>query len=232
VELSTPLSAQAGNNLEIVPMHRRDFSRSLLATGTVAASGALSFTSALAQRVGFKEGSDYTRLAKAAAVSTPAGKVEVVEFFSYSCIHCYRFEPLMADWIKALPADVVLRRLPVAFSPAFGPMQRFYFSLESMGLVEKLHEKVFKAFHEERQQLTSPEAILAWVEKQGVDKTQFLSFFNGSAIEKAKAATQLQNDYQVEGTPALGVAGQFYIGGQGPKTLLIADSLIAQVRKG
>ena len=170
----------------------------------------------MAQRVAFKEGSDYTRLAKTAAVTTPAGKVEVVEFFAYSCIHCFRFEPLLAEWAKTLPADVVLRRMPVAFSAAFVPMQRFYFSLEAMGLVEKLHEKVFKAFHEERQQLTSPEAIVAWVEKQGVDKAQFLSFFNGSAIEKAKAATQLQEAYQVEGTPALGVAGRFYVSGQGP----------------
>lgn len=213
-------------------MQRRDFSRSLLVTGSAAAAGVLGLTPALAQRVGFKEGSDYTRLSKPAAVATPAGKVEVVEFFSYSCIHCYRFEPLMAEWSKKLPADVVLRRIPVAFSPAFGPMQRFYFSLESMGLVDALHEKVFKAFHEERQQLTSPETIVAWVEKQGVDKAQFQSFFNGNAIEKARAATQLQEAYQVEGTPALGVAGQFYIGGQGPKTLLIADSLIAQARKG
>lgn len=213
-------------------MQRRDFSRSLFVTGSVAATGALSLAPAFAQRVAFKEGSDYNRLAKPAAVSTPAGKVEVVEFFSYSCVHCFRFEPLMAEWIKKLPADVVLRRMPVAFSPAFAPMQRFYFSLESMGLVDKLHEKVFKAFHEERQQLTSPETIVAWVEKQGVDKAQFLSFFNGNAIEKAKAATQLQEAYQVEGTPALGVAGQYYIGGQGPKTLLIADSLIAQARKG
>lgn len=211
-------------------MQRRDFSRSLLVTGSVAAAGVLSLTPALAQRVGFKEGTDYTRLAKAAPIVTPPGKVEVVEFFAYSCIHCFRFEPLMAEWIKKLPADVVLRRMPVAFSPAFGPMQRFYFSLEAMGLVDKLHEKVFKTFHEERQQLTSPETIVAWVEKQGVDKAQFLSFFNGSAIEKARAATQLQEAYKVEGTPAMGVAGQFYIGGQGPKTLLIADSLVAQVR--
>ena len=42
----------------------------------------------------------------------------------------------------------------------------------------------------------------------------------------------LQDAYQVEGTPALGVAGRYYVGGQGPRTLLVADSLIAEVRKG
>ena len=210
-------------------MQRRDFSRSLLAAGAfVSAAGAL--TPALAQRIGFKEGTDYLRLPKPVPVAAPAGQIEVVEFFAYSCIHCFRFEPLLETWMQKLPADVKVRRMPVAFSPAFEPMQRLYFTLESMGLVDKLHAKVFKAFHEESQQLTSPEAITAWVEKQGVNREQFLAFFNGNAGKLAASATQLQDAYQVEGTPALGVAGRFYVSGQGPKTLVIADSLISQVR--
>jgi len=212
-------------------MQRRDFSRSLMTAG-VLASATAALTPAWAQRIGFKEGTDYLRLAKPASVAAAAGQVEVVEFFAYSCIHCFRFEPLLEEWIAKLPADVKVRRSPVAFSPAFQPMQRLYFALESMDLVDKLHAKVFHAFHEENQKLVTPEVITAWVEKQGVDREQFLSFFNGTAIKMSAAATQLQDAYQVEGTPALGVAGRFYVGGQGPKTLVIADSLIAQVRKG
>ena len=212
-------------------MYRRDFSRSLLAAG-VFASAAGAVAPVFAQRIGFKEGTDYQRLAAPVPVAAPAGQIEVVEFFAYSCVHCFHFEPLLDAWIPKLAADVKVRRMPVAFSPAFQPMQRLYFTLESMGLVEKLHTKVFKAFHEERQQLTSPEAITAWVEKQGVNRDQFLAFFNGTAVKLAAAATQLQDAYKVEGTPALGVAGRFYVGGQGPKTLVIADSLIAQVRQG
>jgi thiol:disulfide interchange protein DsbA len=157
--------------------------------------------------------------------------VEVVEFFAYSCIHCHHFEPLLDAWIRKLPADVKVRRVPVAFNTAFVPMQRLYFALESMGLVDSLHQKVFKAFHEERLPLTTAPAITAWVEKQGVDREKFTGFFNGSAIRMAEAAIGLQNAYDVEGTPALGVAGRFYISGQGPRTMLIADSLIAEARK-
>lgn len=212
-------------------MHRRDFSRSLLAAGALA-SGVGAMAPASAQRIGFKEGTDYQRLPAPVPVAAPAGKIEVVEFFAYSCIHCHRFEPLLETWMGKLPADVKVRRSPVAFSPAFEPMQRLYFSLEAMGLVEKLHAKVFQTFHDERQPLTSPDAITAWVVKQGVNRDQFLAFFNGSAGKQAAAATQLQDAYKVDGTPALGVAGRFFISGQGPKTLVIADSLIAQVRKG
>jgi thiol:disulfide interchange protein DsbA len=192
----------------------------------------LSLTPALAQRVAFQEGKDFVRLAKPALTESPAGQVEVVEFFAYSCIHCFNFEPVFSEWVKRKPAHVNVRRMPVAFNQNFVPMQRLYFTLEAMGLVEKLHEKAFKAIHEERLPLTTAPAILAWVEKQGVNRDQFTGIFNGAAAKLSEKAIGLQDAYQVEGTPALGVAGRFYVGGQGPRTLLVADSLIAEVRKG
>ena len=212
-------------------MHRRDFSRSLLAAGATAAAG-MGLTPALAQRVAFQEGKDFVRLAKPAMTESPAGQVEVVEFFAYSCIHCFNFEPVFNEWVKRKPAHVNVRRMPVAFNQNFVPMQRLYFTLEAMGLVDKLHEKAFKAIHEERLPLTTAPAILAWVEKQGVNREQFTSIFNGAAAKLSEKAIGLQDAYQVEGTPALGVAGRFYVGGQGPRTLLVADTLIAEVRKG
>lgn len=212
-------------------MDRRDFSRNLLAAGAAAAAG-MSLTPALAQRVAFQEGKDFVRLAKPALTESPAGQVEVVEFFAYSCIHCFNFEPIFNEWVKRKPAHVSVRRIPVAFNQNFVPMQRLYFTLEAMGLVDKLHEKAFKAIHEERLSLTTAPAILAWVEKQGVNRDQFTSIFNGAAAKLSEKAIGLQDAYQVEGTPALGVAGRFYVGGQGPRTLLVADSLIAEARKG
>jgi protein dithiol oxidoreductase (disulfide-forming) len=212
-------------------MQRREFYRGLVAVGAVTAAG-LGLSPALAQRVGFKEGTDFQRLKAPAPTESPAGQVEVVEFFAYSCIHCFNFEPVFNDWLKKKPAHVNVRRMPVAFNQNFVPMQRFYFALESMGLVEQLHTKVFKAFHEERLPLTTAPAIVAWVEKQGVDRNQFVAAFDGAAVKAAQKAVGLQDAYQVEGTPALGVAGRFIVPGQGPKTLLVADSLIAEARKG
>lgn len=216
-------------------MQRRDFSRSLLAAGTtaVAAASGLTLTPALAQRVAPKEGTDFIRLGRPAPVESPASQVEVVEFFAYSCIHCFNFEPAFDEWMKKKPANVNVRRMPVAFSPAFVPMQRLYFTLESMKLVDRLHSKVFQAIHVDRQQLTTQPVITAWIEKQGgVDMARFNEIFNGAAAGMATKATQLQNAYNVEGTPSLGIAGRFYVNGQGPRTLVVADALIAEaVRK-
>lgn len=214
-------------------MQRRNFSQALLASGGLAAIGTLSWGAAQAQIAGLKEGADYRRLASPAPVDSAAGQVEVVEFFAYTCIHCYNFEPHITEWLKQKPAHVTLRRTPVAFSDAFLPLQRLYFALEAMGQVDALHDKVFKAIHIDKQRLTTPDAITNWVEKQGVDRAKFTEFYNSFAVAgKARRATQLQEAYQVEGTPALGVAGRFYIPGQGPRTLAVANALIAEVRKG
>lgn len=212
-------------------MQRRDFSRSLLAAGATAL-GATTLTPVQAQRVGPKEGVDFIRLPKPAPVDSPASQVEVLEFFAYSCIHCFNFEPIFEDWIQKKPAYVTVKRMPVAFSPQFVPMQRLYFTLEAMNLVDKLHSKVFQAFHVERLPLTTPPAIIDWVAKQGVDRAKFTEIFDLPATgKKAQRAVDLQDAYGIEGTPALGIAGRYYLPGQGPRTLATAAALIAELRK-
>jgi thiol:disulfide interchange protein DsbA len=214
-------------------MKRRDFS---LTCG--AAFGASVLPSVvLAQGKPFQAGADYLVVKPAAAVEAPAGKIEVVEFFWYNCPHCNAFEPTLDAWAKRLPADVVIRRVPIAFQDSFAPQQRLYYTLEAMGLVEKLHSKVFAVIHAERQKLDKEDAIVAWVASQGVDKAKFAQNFNSfSVVTKAKKATLLQNAYGVEGVPAMGVAGRFYTDGTQAKgmerVLQVVESLVAQVRSG
>ena len=216
-------------------MQRREFSIS--AASLAAASLGVLATPARAQGKPPQEGSDYMVLDKRAPVEAPAGKVEVVEFFWYSCPHCNRFEPTLEEWIKKAPKDVVVRRVPVSFRPDFEPQQRLYYVLESMNKVEELHKKVFHAIHVEKQMLNTPELVAAWAEKQGLNKTKFVEMYNSfSVATKARKATQLQDAYKVDGVPALGIAGRFYTSATLAQTmdraLLVTDHLIVQARKG
>jgi len=211
-------------------INRRHFT---IATTLGATSlGALSLLPLSAQAAtSFKEGTHYMRLSKPVAIDVATGQVEVLEFFAYTCIHCYRFESDFDRWAKAQPKQVVVKRVPVAFNPAMEPLQRLYYALETMGEVERLHTKVFAAFHKDRLRLLDDASITAWVAKQGVDMTAFNAAFKGfSAGGRARRASQLADAYGLEGTPALGINGQFYIPGQGPKTLEIADDLLASIR--
>ena len=218
-------------------MKRREFSLATL--GTAAAVGALGFSGpSLAQGPAkFVAGKDYIKLGRAVPTETETGKIEVIEFFWYSCGHCNSFEPAFAQWVKNVPKDVVVRRMPVAFRDDFAPQQRLYFALEAMGLLEKLHSKVFQAIHGERLPLNTDASILAWIEKQGVDKTKFADTAKSFGVaSKLKRAVQLQNDFKIEGVPSLGVAGKYYIDGTSAgsmdRALQVTDSLLAQVRQG
>ena len=215
-------------------MKRRDFSAA--AVSAVVLGQAL-FPVARAQVLKPEAGADYLVLDKPAAVEAPAGKVEVVEFFWYNCPHCNAFEPTLDAWVKRVPKDVLVRRVPVGFRDEFVPQQRLYYTLEAMNLLDKLHGKVFAAIHAEKQQLTKGDGIADWVAKQGVDRAKFLEEFNSFAIAtKASRATQLQNTYKVEGVPAMGVAGRFYTDGTLAKNmsrgLQVVDYLVSEVRAG
>jgi len=211
-------------------MKRRLFSSALLS-----AIAWLSAPVAWAQAALFKSGKDFLTLDRAVATEAGAGKIEVIEFFWYSCPHCNAFEPGFAQWVKNAPKDVVVRRIPVSFRDDFAPQQRLFFTIEAMSLMETLHPKVFAAIHVEKLMLNTDASVLAWAEKQGVDKAKFNDIYKSFGVAtKLKRAVQLQNEYKVEGVPSLGVAGRYYIdgtlAGSMDRALKVAESLIAQSR--
>jgi thiol:disulfide interchange protein DsbA len=225
-------------------MKRRDFNLSTLTAGV----SAVALPNAWAQAPAAKpvagpplklvEGKDYNRLERPQASDAGAGKIEVIEFFWYSCPHCNAFEPTLANWIKTAPKDVVVRRIPVAFNESFAPQQRLFFTLEALNLLDSLHVKVFQAVHVEKLSLNTDASIQAWAEKQpGVDKTKFAEAYKSFGMaSKLRRAVQLQNDFKVEGVPALGIAGRFYtdgsLAGSMERALQVTEALLAQVRQG
>ena len=192
-------------------MRRRDFSQVALLS---ASAWGLSVPVAHAQAKAPVEGRDYIKLSRPAPVDTPAPKVEVLEFFGYWCPHCAKFEPAFEAWTKKAPAHMVVRRVPVAFRDNQVPMQRLYFALEAMGKVDELHGKVFTAIHGDKVNLSTQDDIVNWVVKQGVDKAKFLEQYNSFSMSgKVKRASQMVEAYQLDGVPAMGVAGQFFTSG-------------------
>lgn len=210
-------------------MKRRAFTTAMLTAATWLAS-----VPARAQQA-FKSGKDYITLDRPLATEAGVGKIEVLEFFWYSCPHCNAFEPAFAQWVKNAPKDVVVRRVPVAFRDDFIPQQRLYYTLEAMDLVEKMHARVFTAIHGEKLMLNTDAAIQAWAEKQGIDKAKFTETYKSfSVATKIKRAVQLQNDFKIEGVPSFGVAGRYYVdgtlAGSMDKALKVVESLVSQSR--
>ena len=216
-------------------MKRRQFT----SLGTTALAGAMlgHLPASLAQPAAFKAGTDYIVLSKALPTEATKGKIEVLEFFWYNCPHCNAFEPSLSAWSKKLPKDVELRRVPVRFRETFEGQQRAYYVLEALGKVEELQSKLFAAIHVEKQTLEKQDALVAWAEKNGIPAAKFNELFNSfSVVSKARRAAQLQEQFKVEGVPALGIGGRFYVdgslAGSMERALQITDFLIGEIRKG
>jgi thiol:disulfide interchange protein DsbA len=215
-------------------MNRREFS---LAAAGVLATAALGLPgAAFAQAKKPQDGADYVTLDQRVAADVAPGKVEVIEFFWYACPHCNVFEPSFDGWMKKQPADVVVKRVPVAFRDDFVPQQRLYYTLEALGKVEELHPKVFQAVHGNRDPMNREDLILAWAGKQGLDQGRFKEVYNSfSVASKVRRATQLQDAYKVQGVPSLGIAGRYYtdatLAGSMNRALQVTDYLLAEARK-
>lgn len=173
------------------------------------ALGALSVSALLAPTAQAQTAAQpYITLEKAQPSDT-TGKVEVLEFFAYTCSHCNAMEPMVEKWSKTLPDSVVLQRVPVAFNASMIDLQKLYYSLESMGRLD-LHSAVFNAIHNKREEIYTAPVIFDWIAKQGVDRKAFEDVFNSFGIQsKVTRAATLAQTYQIEGTPSIAVGGKY-----------------------
>ncbi|UCV11365.1 thiol:disulfide interchange protein DsbA/DsbL [Dechloromonas denitrificans] len=177
-------------------------------------------------------GKDYTAITPVQPTED-AGKIEVLEFFSYGCPHCSDFHPQLSSWIGKLPSDVVVKRVPITFGRgAWANIAKLYYTLEITGDLAKLDGDVFKAIHAERINLFEEKALAEWVVKKGVDPKKFAETFNSFGVmSKVKRGDQMAQAYKIQGVPALAVEGKYLVGGKDfTETLQISDKLIAKVR--
>jgi thiol:disulfide interchange protein DsbA len=213
-------------------LQRRHFS------ALAAASLGLGLTRlASAQATGPITSQDYKPVAAPGNPTTPPGTVDVVEFFSYACPHCFEFEPTLEAWLKKKPAGIHFHRLPVRFLQNAANFQPMYFALEEMNLVDTMQQKIFNAVHLEHQRLDKPDDIAAFMTKNGVDAKRFMSLFGSFGVRtKVQQANQLMETYGVDSVPSLVVGGQFVtsptLAKGEERTTQVVEYLAAKVRGG
>jgi thiol:disulfide interchange protein DsbA len=178
----------------------------------------------------------YERLQPAQPTDVPQGKIEVIEFFWYGCPHCYRLEPSLNAWLKNKPADVVFKRIHAIPSEAWGLHAYIYYTLETMGLLDQLHDKVFDAIHKDRKNLTNAKILDQWLTENKVDPAKYHEVEKSFTVNaKVKRAAQQTAAYKVDGVPRVFVDGKLYTGpefaGGEDKIMSAVDEMIAAERK-
>lgn len=158
-------------------------------------------------------GQDYQRLVD--PVDYDGKRIPVIEFFLYGCPHCYALDSVVAQWQRNLPDDVVFRRVPVIFGADGRFYARLFYTAEILGVLHRVHEKIFETIHQRHKDLTNLAAARAFFHAQGVDSERFVRVFNSPAVDRKIArAARLMRAFNVRAVPSLGVAGRYWITGR------------------
>ena len=180
-------------------------------------------------------GTDYVEIPGGKPYAPLDGKVEVVEVFGYTCIHCAHFQPVLGAWLKKQPSSVRFTPLPAAFGGFWMPYARAYYAAAKLRVLGKTHDAMFKALHETGSlpiQNASDEEIAAFYAEYGADPKAFIAAMRSPATD---LLLDRSRDFAlatgIEGTPTIVVNGKYRVTGRNfDDTLRITDYLVARER--
>ena len=180
-------------------------------------------------------GTDYVEIPGGKPYAPLDGKVEVVEVFGYTCVHCAHFQPVIGAWQKKQPAWVRFTPLPAAFGGYWMPYARAYYAAAKLRVLGKTHDAVFKALHETGSlpiQNASDEEIATFYAGYGAEPKAFIAAMRSPATD---LLLDRSRDFAlatgIEGTPTIVVNGKYRVTGRNfDDTLRITDYLVARER--
>jgi len=190
---------------------------------------------ASAESLQYEEGTHYAELRYPVRTANP-NKIEVTEYFSYGCPHCYQFEPMIRSWSERLGDDVVFSRTPATWNEVYQVFARAYYTAQQLGVQDLVHLPLFNAIHQEHRPLQDPTQMALFFSEYGVDPLDFAKVFKSFGVESAyQQADARGRAYRSRGVPAIIVNGKYRIEGEmagsNANMLRIADFLIEKERQ-
>ena len=183
----------------------------------------------------FVAGTHYQEIANPVNTND-ASKVEVIEAFWYGCSHCFRFEPLIADWEENKPDDVDFTRFPALWNGLMKVHAQVFYAAEALDSLDILHEHIFNAINVERNMLQNEEQIGELFARHGISQSDFDSAFNSFSVRtKVNQAEKRMSDYGIRSTPNMIVNGKYLVAtGENVRTqqemLEVVDFLVEKER--
>ena len=187
---------------------------------------------AMTMPLAYVEGVHYKPTTKR-LVTSDKNVVEVVELFSYSCPHCFHFEPQVMEWKKTLPDNVKFIQVPAIFRDSWLQLAKVYYTAEKMGDLEKLQPIIFNAIHVDKRRLQTEDQLLDFVAEQGIDRDLFAKEMKSMSVtRKVKEALLISQTSGITGVPSMIVNGKYItdgpMAGSMEDVLKVVDFLIKQ----
>jgi protein dithiol oxidoreductase (disulfide-forming) len=171
---------------------------------------------------------NYALLEQPQPTTVPAGKVEVMEVFSYACPFCAKFQPTVHKLEHSLPRNAQMVFLPASFIPTEDwPMfQRAYFAAQSLGIAKSTHQAIYDAVWRTgelairdpstnlpKNPLPSIEdAARCYSKLTGVSTQKFLAAARSFGVDTQMREADAQvMAMQIPGTPSIVVDGKYLI---------------------
>lgn len=181
------------------------------------------------------EGTDYVAIADGKPYAALDGKVEVVEVFGYTCIHCAHFQPTLAAWQKKQPSWVRFTPVPAAFGGYWTPYARAYYAAAKLRVLAQTHDAMFKALHETGSlpiQNASNQEIAQFYAGHGADPVAFAAAMDSPATDLLlERSREFAVATGIEGTPTIIVNGKYRVTARNfDDTLRVTDYLVARER--
>jgi len=211
-ELAAPVGSADGETVEAATTTTSPIAAAVAATTPAPPAGDL-------QR--WQQGRNFMAYPVAQPVSTPPGSVEVVEGFWYGCGACFALEPRLQAWELAKPDWIKLKRLPVIWNEVTREDARLFYTIESLGLVDKLQAEVFRQIHVRHKPLTiirdgrvdpaaTEKAAREFLTANGVSAEDFARHYRTfSAENKLRQAENMSRRYLIDHTPMIVVHGKY-----------------------
>jgi len=165
-------------------------------------------------------------------------KIEVVELFWYGCVHCFNMDPYLDEWADNLPKDVTFKRIPAIPRKDWIESAKAYYALETLGVVNKLHEKLFDAIHKEKSlKHNDTRALIKWITVNGkLDKKDVESAFNSFSMKaKLSRSYKIFKSAGATGVPTMIIDGKYFtsstMAGGEQNAIDIMNFIIKNVRK-
>ena len=166
---------------------------------------------AAAQSAGFDIEGRYEVLQPQQLTET-GDRIEVVDVFWYGCPHCYTFLPALEAYSAIKPEYVEVRRLPAIFRESWAAHARAYYTAMLLGVEHRTHRALFEEIHVNGNPSDHREALAAFFERQGVDRTAFEQTWDSFAVESLlRKSVLMQRRYGVTGTPSVIVNGKYRV---------------------
>ena len=158
--------------------------------------------------------------------------IEVVEFFSFDCIHCRRLDPTIERWQRNLPDGVKFRRIHVAFGDLQRTLALGHETLLHRGANEQNRNRIFRAIHDQNRRFTGLEHLAEFVDGYGINAEQFTGLANGNRIgNRVNDNMQRVRELGVRHIPAVLVANRYmvYPGNNRDAALSNIEKLVSEI---